>query len=295
MKAYRHGDGTIALFRPEANAARFNLSAERLAMPTIPAEDFVRAVELLVQQDSGWVPEGEGNSLYLRPFMIATQSALGFTLPSRRYLFCVIASPVPAYFGGADRPPALTAWVSEDYCRAAPGGTGAAKAGGNYAAAFLAQRQAVERGCDQVIWLDAVHRRWVEEMGGMNLFLVRNEATPDGRRAVLLTPPLTGTLLPGVTRDSLLQLAPLLGMVAEEQAITIDQWRERCAEGEVSEAFACGTAAVIAGVGKVRSNSGDWRVGDGAMGPTTARLRDELLGIQHGRRPDPFGWVHKVC
>lgn len=129
----------------------------------------------------------------------------------------------------------------------------------------------------------------------MNLFLVRNEATPDGRRAVLLTPPLTGTLLPGVTRDSLLQLAPLLGMVAEEQAITIDQWCERCAEGEVSEAFACGTAAVIAGVGKVRSNSGDWTVGDGATGPTTARLRDELLGIQHGRRPDPFGWVHKVC
>jgi branched-chain amino acid aminotransferase len=292
MKAYRHADGTIALFRPEANAVRFNLSAQRLAMPTIPVDDFIRAVEMLVQQDSDWVPEGLGNSLYLRPFMIATQPALGFTLPSTSYLFSVIASPVPALFGSTERARALTAWVSEDYSRAAPGGTGAAKAAGNYAAAFLAQREATDRGCDQVIWLDAVHHRWIEEMGGMNLFLVRHDA---GGRPILSTPPLTGTLLPGVTRDSILRLAPLLDIATEERATTIDEWREWCAEDPLSEAFACGTAAVIAGIGRACTTGGDWTVGDGGTGPTTRQLRDELLGIQYGRRPDPFGWVRKVC
>ncbi|WP_435208442.1 branched-chain amino acid aminotransferase [Streptomyces sp. bgisy034] len=294
MKAYRQENGAIALFRPEANAARFNLSAQRLAMPELPVDTFVHALELLVAHDHGWVPDGEGNSLYLRPFMIATQPALGFTLPSNSYLFCVIASPVPAYFSGTTRLPALTVWLSEDYTRAAPGGTGAAKAGGNYAAAFLAQRQAVEQGCDQVVWLDAAHHTWVEEMGGMNLFFVtRTHDTDDD--PVLMTPALTGTLLPGITRDSLLTLAPRFGIRPEEGRISINQWRKQCASGELTEVFACGTAAVIAPVGKVRGVSGEWTVGDGNPGPTTLRLRDELLGIQYGRRPDPFNWVHKVC
>jgi branched-chain amino acid aminotransferase len=290
MKAYRQDGGSIALFRPEANAARFNRSARRLAMPEIPAETFVRALELLVTQDRDWVPPGTGNSLYLRPMMIATQRGLGFTNPSDSYLFCVIACPAAAYFGATPR--ALTVWLCEDYTRAAPGGTGAAKAGGNYAGAFVAGRQATERGCDQVVWLDSVEHRWVEEMGGMNLFFAY---APSGARPRIMTPALTGTLLPGVTRESLLALAPQLGIDAEEGRISTGQWRAQCASGTLTEAFACGTAAVIAPVGTVRGATGEWRIGDGAPGPITLRLREELLGIQHGLRPDPFGWVHKVC
>jgi branched-chain amino acid aminotransferase len=293
MKAYRQADGTIALFRPEMNAARFNASARRLAMPELPAETFVHAIERLLRQDREWVPDGEGNSLYLRPFMIATQPTLGFTLPSRSYLFCIIASPAPAYFGALDRPSTLTVWLCEDYSRAAPGGTGAAKAGGNYAAAFRAQRQAVEQGCDQVVWLDAVEHIWVEEMGGMNLCFVHRPE--DGDRPTLMTPALTGTLLPGVTRDSLLQLAHRLGIGCEEGRISIHQWRKQCELGRITEVFACGTAAVIAPVGKVRGSTGEWVIGSGEPGPVTRRLRDELLGIQYGRRSDELGWMHKVC
>ena len=292
MKAYRQDGDAIALFRPEANAARFNSSARRLAMPEIPPETFVRALELLVAQDSAWVPEETGTSLYLRPFMIATQRGLGFTLPSTSYLFCVIASPATAYFGPGEVPRPLTVWLSEDYTRAAPGGTGAAKAGGNYAAAFLAQRQAAEQGCDQVVWLDATEHCWVEEMGGMNIFFVRNGA--DGRR-LLSTPPLTGALLPGVTRDSMLRLAPQHGLVAEESPMSTRRWRELCAAGQIVEAFACGTAAVVSPIGRVRGVDGEWLVGDGTPGPVTLELRAELLGIQHGHRPDPFNWLHKVC
>ncbi|MFF4832697.1 branched-chain amino acid aminotransferase [Streptomyces sp. NPDC001315] len=294
MKAYRQENGAIALFRPGTNAARFNRSAERLAMPGIPRETFLQALELLVTQDSAWVPEQEGTSLYLRPMMIATQPELGFTLPSRSYLFCVFASPATAYFGAGATPRPLTVWLSEDYTRAAPGGTGAAKAGGNYAAAFAAQRQAVAEGCDQVVWLDAAEHRWVEEMGGMNLFFVL--APKDGGRPRIVTPPLTDTLLPGVTRDSLLRLAPLLDIDGDEAPMSTDRWQRLCASGELTEAFACGTAAVIAPVGKVKgAGDREWLIGDGRPGPVTLRLREHLLGIQYGRRPDPFSWVHKVC
>jgi branched-chain amino acid aminotransferase len=293
LKAYRQRDGSVAMFRPERNAARFNASARRLAMPELPVETFVRAVELLVQQDRHWVPGGDGNSLYLRPFMIATQPALGFTLPSRSYLFCVIASPAPAYFSSQSGPPALTVWLSEEYTRAAPGGTGAAKAGGNYAAAFLAQRQAVEQGCDQVVWLDAAEHTWVEEMGGMNLCFVQR--SPDAGAPTLMTPALTGTLLPGVTRDSLLALARRLGLGCSEGRISVEQWRKQCAAGLITEVFACGTAAVIAPVGHVRGVNGGWTIGDGRPGPVTLRLREELLGIQYGRIPDESRWLHHVC
>ena len=290
MKAYRQDSGTIALFRPEENAARFNRSARRMAMPEIPEETFVRALELLATQDSAWVPDGLGDSLYLRPMMIATQRGLGFTHPSDSYLFCVIACPAAAYFGATLR--AVTVWLCEEYTRAAPGGTGFAKAGGNYAGAFVAGQQATARGCDQVVWLDSVEHTWVEEMGGMNMFFVY--ASP-GAQPRIMTPELTGTLLPGVTRDSLLTLAPELGIAAEEGRISTDRWRGDCASGLLTETFACGTAAVMAPVGTVRGAAHEWRIGDGGPGSITLRLRDELLGIQYGLRPDPFGWVHKVC
>jgi branched-chain amino acid aminotransferase len=301
LKAYRHDSGSIAMFRPDANAARFNRSARRMAMPELPEDTFVRALELLVGQDRDWVPAGEGNSLYLRPFLIATQRGLGVNHPSSEYLFCVIASPAASYFSGGVKP--VTVWLSQEYTRAAPGGTGAVKCGGNYAASFLAQQQAVAQGCDQVVWLDAAEHRWVEEMGGMNLFFVHD---PDGSDALkgdgevggapqIMTPPLTGTLLPGITRDSLLRLAPELGIKAVEDKISVEQWRDQCASGELTEVFACGTAAVITPVGRVKGESANWTVGDGTPGPVTTRLREELIGIQYGRLPDPFNWTHKVC
>jgi branched-chain amino acid aminotransferase len=291
LKAYRQDNGSITMFRPEANAARFNRSAVRMAMPELPEEAFVRALELLVAQDRDWVPSGDGYSLYLRPIMIATQRGLGVNHPSNEYLFCVIASPAASYFSGGVKP--VTVWLSEDYTRAAPGGTGAVKAGGNYAAAFVAQQQAVDQGCDQVVWLDAAEHRWVEEMGGMNLFFVFGGS--GGEPPHIMTPALTGTLLPGITRDSLLRLAPELGIKATEDRISVEAWREQCASGELTEVFACGTAAVVTPVGRVKSAGGEFLVGDGEPGSVTMRLRDELIGIQNGHHPDPFNWLHKVC
>ncbi|HEY6295141.1 MAG TPA: branched-chain amino acid aminotransferase [Streptosporangiaceae bacterium] len=291
LKAYRQDDGSITLFRPDANAARFNRSARRMAMPELPEETFIRALELLVTQDRDWVPGGDGNSLYLRPFMIATQQTLGVNRPSAEYLFCVIASPAASYFSGGPKP--VTVWLSQEYTRAAPGGTGGVKTGGNYAAAFVAQQQAVDQGCDQVVWLDAAEHRWVEEMGGMNLFFVFGETQDEGPQ--IMTPPLTGTLLPGITREALLRLAPELGIKAVEERISIEQWQAQCASGELTEVFACGTAAVITPVGRVKGAATQWTVGDGEPGPVTMRLREELIAIQYGHAPDPFGWVHKVC
>jgi branched-chain amino acid aminotransferase len=221
--------------------------------------------------------------------MIATQRGLGVNRPSASYLFAVIASPAASYFRGGVHP--VTVWLSEEYTRAAPGGTGEAKCGGNYAASFAGQKQATLHGCDQVVWLDALEHRQVEEMGGMNLFFVYGS----GPHARLVTPALTGTLLPGVTRDTLLKLGPDLGIPAEEAAVSVTQWQEGCASGELTEVFACGTAAVITPVGKVKSPAGEWTVGDGKPGPVTLRLRDELLGIQYGHRTDPYGWVHKLA
>ena len=289
LKAYRQGGGPIVAFRPQANAARFNRSAARLAMPELPEGAFLRSIELLVSQDRDWVPAADGHSLYLRPFMIATQRGLGVNRPSQEYLYTVIASPAAAYFTGGVRP--VSVWLSHEYTRAAPGGTGEAKCGGNYAAAFAGQLQATASGCDQVVWLDAVERRWVEEMGGMNLFFVYGS----GAQARIMTPALTGTMLPGITRDSLLTLGPDLGFRTEEGKISADQWEAECASGELTEVFACGTAAVITPVGTVKSASGEWTIGDGTPGPVTMRLREELVGIQYGQRPDPHGWVYKIC
>jgi len=288
LKAYRQASGPIVAFRPQANAARFNRSAVRMAMPEVPEDAFVRAIDLLVTQDREWVPTQEGHSLYLRPFMVATHRGLGVNKPSPSCLFALIASPAASYFAGGLRP--VSVWLSHEYTRAAPGGTGAAKTGGNYAAAFAGQLQALDHGCDQVVWLDAAEHRWVEEMGGMNLFFVYGS----GADARIMTPALTGTLLPGITRDALLTLAPELGIPATEGKISVDEWRAGCASGEITEVFACGTAAVITPVGTIEGAGGGWTVGDGTPGPVTMRLREELLGIQFGHLADPHGWIHKI-
>jgi branched-chain amino acid aminotransferase len=289
LKAYRQAGGPIVMFRPAANAARFINSARRMAMPELPEDAFLRALELLVTQDRDWVPTVSEHSLYLRPFMIATHVGLSVSHPSSSFLFAVIASPAGAYFAGGLRP--VSVWLADGYIRAAVGGTGAAKTGGNYAGGMIGQRQAMEHGCDQVVWLDAAERRWVEELGGMNLFFVFGA----GGDARIVTPPLTGTLLPGVIRDSLLTLAADLGIPASEAPISVDQWRSGCESGEITEVFACGTAAVITPVGEVRGTAGGWSIGSSEAGPVTTRLRDQLLGIQFGQLPDPHGWVHKIC
>lgn len=292
MKAYRQPDGGVALFRPEENARRFNRSAARLAMPELPEELFLDAVRTLVEADRAWVPTAAGQSLYLRPFMIATEAQVGMR-PAHEYQFLLIAFPVTPFFPGEVRP--VTVWLSDEYVRAAVGGTGEAKCAGNYAGSLLAQRQAAEQGCDQVVWLDAVERRWVEEMGGMNLFFVFTDRDADGaERHRMLTPALTGTLLPGVVRDSLLALAPDLGLQVDQGQISVEQWRDAVADGTLTEVFACGTAAVIAPVGRARSRQGDWTMGDGTPGPVTLRLREALLDLQYGRTEDPYGWMQRV-
>ncbi len=289
MKAYRQESGPIVMFRPYENAARFRRSARRMAMPELPDETFVQAIELLVSQDKDWVPANPEHSLYLRPFMIATTPTLGVGKPASSYLFLVIASPSsPIFTGGGLR--AVSVWLAEDYTRAAKGGTGEAKTGGNYAASFAGQQQALDQGCDQVVWLDAAEHRWVEEMGGMNLFFVFGS----GSGARIVTPPLSGSLLPGIVRDSLLTMAPDLGIPATQEQVSVDQWREGCQSGELTEVFACGTAAVISPVGAVKGRTSSWQIGDGQPGPVTRRLREELLGIQFGRLPDPHNWMHKI-
>ncbi|MWK33452.1 branched-chain amino acid aminotransferase [Actinomadura sp. J1-007] len=288
LKAYRRPDGSIVTFRPYMNAARMNRSAQRMAMPEIPEQLFVDALEVLVRQDRDWVPTRDGYSLYLRPFMFATTRALGVNQPAKEYLFVVIASPSGNYYSKGVRP--VTVWLSQDYTRAAPGGTGEAKFGGNYAASFAGQAEAVEQGCDQVVWLDAIEHRWVEEVGSMNLMFVYGS----GADARLLTPALTGTLLPGITRDSMLKLAPDLGIPVEEGKISIEEWQAGCESGELTEVFGCGTAAIISPVGAVKGADRAWTIGDGGTGEVSMRLREELIGIQYGHRPDPYGWVHEI-
>jgi branched-chain amino acid aminotransferase len=282
LKAYQRADGGVNLFRPDANARRFQSSADRMAMAQLPESVFIEAVEQLVRIDHAWIPGGEG-SLYLRPFMIASEVFLGVK-PSSEYIFAVIASPVGSYFKGGPAP--VSIWVSEHYTRAAIGGTGAVKCGGNYAASLRAQAEAIEHGCDQVVFLDAVERRNVEELGGMNVFFVFDDGS-------LSTPPL-GTILPGITRDSIIALAKDSGTRVREEAYTIDQWRTDAASGKLKEAFACGTAAVISPIGKVCSTSGDFLISGGAAGPVAMGMRQKLIDIQYGRVADPHNWIRKV-
>jgi branched-chain amino acid aminotransferase len=287
FKAFRQRDGGLATFRPDENGRRFQSSAARLAMPALPVEDFVYASDLLLREDKDWVPENDGESVYVRPLMIATEPVLGVR-PAKEYLFLMIASPSGAYFPKGVRP--VSVWITQDYVRAAVGGTGAAKCAGNYAASLVAQRQANLAGCDQVVWLDAVKRTDVEEMGGMNLFFAYGK----GKGARLVTPRLTGSLLPGVTRDSLLRLSEELGYRAEEGTITVEEWREGVKTGAITEVFACGTAAVITPVGEVKSDEGSFLIHGGETGPVASELRKHLLDIQYGRTPDTRGWMHRV-
>jgi branched-chain amino acid aminotransferase len=288
LKAYQQPDGSIATFRAEANAARFQRSARRLAMAELPTELFISSVEALVDIDRAWVPSGGETSLYLRPFMVATEVGLGVR-PSNAYAYLLIASPAGAYFKNGVAP--VSVWLSTEYVRAAPGGTGEAKCGGNYAASLVAQAYAAQQGCDQVVWLDAAEHRWVEEMGGMNLYFVYGS----GPTARVVTPALNGSLLPGVTRDSLLTLARDLGYTAEEGKVSTEEWQAGNASGAITEVFACGTAAIITPVGSVKSASASWTVGDGSTGPVTAQLRAALLDIQTGAAPDTHGWMDRIA
>lgn len=283
MKAYRHPDGSLALFRPEENARRFNDSARRMAMPELPEELFLESLRQLLSVDREWVPGGDGASLYLRPFMFASEAFLGVR-PARQYKFIVIASPAGAYFKSGHA--AVKIWVSRDYTRAAPGGTGAAKTGGNYAASLVPQAEGIARGCDQVVFLDAAERRWIEELGGMNLFFVFDDGS-------VLTPPL-GTILPGITRDSLITLLRDEGLSVREEPYSIDQWRADAQSGRLVETLACGTAAVVTPVGTVLDDRSEFTIGGGGMGQIAGRMRDRLTGIQTGRLPDPHGWVVRV-
>jgi branched-chain amino acid aminotransferase len=261
-------------------------SSHRLALPELPVVDFVQAVDALVTEDQRWVPRNSDvsageKSLYVRPFMFASESFLGVR-PAQHVTFMVIASPAGAYFKGGIKPVSL--WLSEEYTRAGRGGMGAAKTGGNYASSLLPQQEATEQGCDQVVFLDGEEGRYVEELGGMNLYFVFK----DGR---IVTPAL-GTILEGITRGSIIELAGKMGHQVEERRFSIDEWREGVASGDIAEIFACGTAAVITPVGELR-----W---DGGSAPAPAstdltfRIRQALVDVQFGRAEDTFGWMHRV-
>lgn len=283
MKAYREKDGHVATFRPEANASRFAASARRMGMAELPEDLFVQAVDELVRVDQDWVPSGEGQSLYLRPFMISNEVFLGVK-PATEYLFIVIACPVGAYFSSG----CVSVWVSEHYTRAAIGGTGEAKCGGNYAGSLIAQAEAKDKGCDQVLFLDARERRFVEEMGGMNVMFVRK----DGK---IVTPPLGGTILRGITRNSLIQLAADQGIEVVEEPVDIDELFSGAASGKYTEAFACGTAAVLSPIGKFMRPTGEAVFGDGKTpGPVSQQLKKALTDVQGGRTNDVHGWIHRI-
>lgn len=289
MKAYRHADGTVWTFRPEANAARFARSAHRLALPVLAEDDFVQSLREIVAVDKAWVPEaadGAETSLYLRPFMFASEAFLGVR-PAKKVTYCVIASPAGAYFSGGVKPVSL--WISTDFARAGEGGTGAAKCGGNYASSLAGQLEGIDHDCDQAVFLDSSTHTYIEELGGMNLFIVYR----DGR---IVTPELTGSILEGVTRSSILELAKELGLSPEERRIPIQEWKDGAESGEIAEVFACGTAAVVTPVGELRWEGGscDHRR-DGHTDEIALKIRSTLLDIQYGRAEDTRGWMTQLA
>ena len=282
LKAYRQADGSIVTFRPEANARRMQTSARRLALPELPVDLFVQSVRELIRVDRDWVPAGVDQSLYIRPFMIADESFLGVR-SAQRARFMVIASPSGPYFTGGVKP--VSIWLAQHHHRAGNGGTGDAKCGGNYAASLLPQNEAAKNGCQQVLFTDAADPDRIDELGGMNLFLVKRDGT-------LITPELNGNILPGITRDSLIALARARGHEVEERAVTVSEWREGVRSGDITEAFACGTAAVITPIGMLKTADGQHiDFGDAAPGEVTLSLREELTGIQYGSVADPHGWI----
>jgi len=289
LKAYRHADGSIWSFRPEANAQRLARSSVRLALPALPEEDFIGSLKAIVEVDQAWVPDpgvdGE-KSLYLRPFMYASEAFLGVR-PAHEVTYSVIASPAGPYFAGGLKP--VTLWISQHFARAGAGGTGAAKCGGNYASSLAGQLEGIEHGCDQAVFLDAATQTFIEELGGMNLFFV----TKDNR---LLTPELTGSILEGVTRSSILDLGKELGLDPQERRIEIEEWKDGVRSGEIVEIFACGTAAVVTPVGELRWEGGSAPSTAGESGgAVTTAIRSRLLDIQYGRAEDTHGWLTRLA
>lgn len=284
IKAYRHADGSIWTFRPEANGERLQRSARRLALPELPVDAFVESLRQLIAVDGEWVPSEPETSLYFRPFMIATEAFLGVRAAQEAGYY-VIASPAGPYFAKGVAP--VSIWLSTDYARAAKGGTGAAKCGGNYAASLLPQREAAAQGCSQVLFLDPVEGKYLEELGGMNVFLVYRDGS-------IVTPELSGSILEGITRSSILQLARDAGRKVTERKVSLQEWRDGVASGDITEVFACGTAAVITPIGELKSN--DFTVGDinAPAGEVTMAIRKELTDIQYGRLPDRHGWLVKL-
>ncbi len=285
LKAYRHGDGSIWTFRPMDNAARYARSARRLGLPELPEQLFVEAIEALVGLDADWVPGAEAGeqSLYLRPYMIATEPYLGVRA-SRQVSNFLIASPVGPYFASGIKP--VDIWVETEFSRAAPGGTGAAKCGGNYAASLDAQARAEAQGCSQVLFLDAIEHRWIEELGGMNLFAVLDSGE-------IITPELTGTILEGITRDSVITVARELGHEVTERRISYEDLAKSILNGSITEVFACGTAAVITPIGSIRSALETLTVP--TEGGVALAIRDHLVGLQYGRVADTHGWLHRLA
>jgi branched-chain amino acid aminotransferase len=284
LKAYRWEDGSVHTFRPAANAERFARSARRMALPELPVKDFIGSIEALVEVDREWVPSGAGTSLYLRPFMFAAEPFIGVRA-AHEVSYLVIASPVGAYFRGGVAP--VSIWVDQHWHRAGTGGTGAAKCGGNYAGSLVSQEQAYQHGCEQVLFLDDATSTTLEELGGMNVVVVM----ADGQ---VVTPPTSGTILEGVTRGSLLQLARDRGREVVERPIALAEVLGGIKTGAVAEVFACGTAAVVTPVGRLAGEDFDQVVGDGTPGELTMDLYDELTGIQYGRREDRHGWTHRL-
>ena len=283
LKAYRTADGAVQLFRPIDNARRLNDSCERLCIPPIPEEDFVNAVKTLVSVDADWVPDVPGTSLYIRPFIIATDASLGVHA-SHSYVFCIITGPVGAYYAEGINP--VKIYVESDDVRAVKGGTGYTKCGGNYAASIRAGERAEDQGYAQVLWLDGVHRKYIEEVGSMNVMFKLG--------GKIVTPMLTGSVLPGITRRSCIQLLKDWGYEVEERRISAEELFEAAENGELEEAWGTGTAAVVSPIGELAEGDKKVTVSNNQIGPVTQRLYDELTGIQWGRLPDPHGWIMKL-
>jgi len=284
LKAYRHADGSIWSFRPDRNAARMQKSARRLALPELPTEYFLDSLKQLIAVDGAWVPTADETSLYLRPFMFAKEAFLGVR-PAAKVNYYVIASPAGAYFPGGVKP--LSIWLSTTYTRAGRGGMGQAKTGGNYAASLVAQAEAYEHGCQQVLFLDAEEGKYLEELGGMNVVLLTRDKK-------LITPD-SDSILEGITLASIMQLATDRGYTVEQRRVSLSEWKEGVESGDIVEAFACGTAAVITPIAVLRNDDVEIRLPDVADADRVSlSLREELTGIQYGRLDDKHGWMVRL-
>ncbi|NLY74372.1 MAG: branched-chain amino acid aminotransferase [Firmicutes bacterium] len=283
LKAYAAEDGRILLFRPEENAKRMYESAERLCMAPFPIDYFLESVTALVNLEKRWIPRAPGTALYIRPSLIGTGDALGVH-PASEYLFFIILTPVGAYFKEGFKP--ISLYVEDYYIRAAVGGVGNAKTGGNYAASLLAAAKAQEKGFSQVLWLDAREKRFIEEVGAMNIFFVFGKK--------LVTPDLSGSILPGITRKSVIELARSLGYTVEERPISIEEVFDGIKDGSLTESFGSGTAAVISPVGSLNFKGENHLINDFKVGPVTEELYTRLVNLQYGKTEDPFGWVKEI-